>query len=164
MWFGYLLLLILGFYLTNLLPPGWRWQVDFFSLILIFLTIQGRILTATFLALFTGLLLDAYGPGPLGLEASRLLLAVSGIRLLRLWLNLHYPLPQVLAVMLLVSAQGMLTLGWLSLLLPQELAPALDSGIWVPALVTGLAAPVVLALLGYLDRKWQRFFLLRQGS
>ncbi len=111
------------------------------------------------------MLLDAYGPGPLGLEASRLLLAVSGVRLLRLWLNLHYPVPQVLAVMLLVSAQGLLTVGWLSLLLPQEIpGPGLDKGIWAPALVTGLAAPVVLALLGYLDRKWQRLFLLRQGS
>ncbi len=159
MWFAYLLLLWLVFYLLNLLPPPGRLYVDLYSLILIFLSYQGRILSATFLALLAGLLLDAYGSGPLGLETSRLLLAVHGIRLLQLWLNLRYPLPQILAVALLVLGQWLLTVGWLNLLLPSGLTTPPWTVTLTAAGVTGLVAPFLFVLLTHLDQQLRRLFL-----
>lgn len=157
MWLVSLLLLLACFYLQNLLPLVWRRYFDPFVLPVIFLSYRGRGLSAIGLAVGFGLLLDAYNHAPLGLEASRLLLVVLGVRLLQRWLNLKYVLPQILAVALLLLAQGLLTLGWLKLLLPVDVDPAPVWALtWRTALGTSLVAPVGFSLLLWLENRWGR--------
>lgn len=159
MWLLYFLLSVALFYFSSLMPAVWHRYLDPFALLLLFICQQGQVLTATLLALGFGLLLDAYAHAPLGLEASRLLIVILGVRFLQVWLNLNFVLPQMLAVGFLVLVQGLLTLGWLTLLLPGEIDPGqLWAITWRSALGTALAAPVAFQLFSWLNQHWRRWF------
>jgi len=164
MWFFYLILGLLLFFLQNLLPLPPPLHLDLLTLLMIFLSLRASPILAVAMAFFFGVMLDCYGLAPLGLQVGRLFLAVLGVKVLRRHLNFHYIVPQIVGVGLIMVAQGLFMALSLHLLLPTPVnyQPLLRQGLF-QLTVTALSAPLVLALLGLLEKHWSRFFAIKSS-
>jgi rod shape-determining protein MreD len=158
----YLILAFVLFFLQNLLPFPSQIHLDLLTLFVIFISLRTSFIIAVTLALFLGLALDCYGTAPLGLQAGAFLLTVVGVKILRHQLNFLYILPQIVGVATLALIQAVTMALLLHLLMPvQVIYPAVvQQGIWQIA-VTALAAPIILALFGWLERVWRRWFAIK---
>ncbi len=161
----YLLVAFVLFFLQHLLPMPAYLRLDLLTLFMVYVTLQAGLLTAVPLALLLGVVLDCYGPAPLGLHAALLFTAVVGTAAVRRHLDLLYVLPQITGVALIMLAQGAVMVGLLHLLLPVPVAyPALLQTVFLQLWVTSLSAPVVLFLFGFLARGWRRWVLRKKTS
>jgi rod shape-determining protein MreD len=158
----YLILAFLLFFLQNLLPFPSRIHLDLLTLFVIFISLQTSFITALTLALILGVALDCYGMAPLGLHAGAFLLTVVGVEVMRRRLNFLYIFPQIVGVATLALIQAVTMALLLHLLMPvQVIYPALvRQGLWQIG-ITALAAPIVLALFGWLERVWRRWFFIK---
>ena len=158
----YLILAFLLFFLQNLLPLPSQMRLDLLTLFMVFLSLRASLIVSVTLALILGLALDCYGLAPLGLQAAMLLLVVLGVKILRRHLNFHYIFPQIVGVTFITVVQGLAMALLLHLLMPvQVIYPAMvRQGLFQIGL-TALSAPIVLALLGLMEKFWQRQFFIK---
>jgi rod shape-determining protein MreD len=158
----YLILAFLLFFLQNLMPFPSRLHLDLLTLFVIFISLRVSFIVAVTFALILGVTLDCYGMAPLGLQAGALLLAVFGVEILRRHLNLLYIFPQIVGVATIATIQVVAIVLLLHLLAPvQVIYPdVVQQGLWQIG-VTALAAPIVLALFGWLERLWRRWFFIK---
>jgi rod shape-determining protein MreD len=158
----YVILAFLLFFLQNLLPFSSRMHLDLLLLFVIFISLHTNFITAVTMAVILGIALDCYTMAPLGLQAGAFLLTVVGVEILRRLLNFFYIFPQIVGVAALALIQAVTMALLLHLLMPmQVIYPALvQQGLWQIG-VTALAAPIVLALFGWLERVWQHWFSIK---
>jgi rod shape-determining protein MreD len=158
----YLILAFLLFFLQNLLTLPSRLHLDLLTLFVIFISLRASFMAAVILAIILGIALDCYGMAPLGLQAGGFLVTVVGVEILRRHLNFLYIFPQIVGVAALALLQALTMALLLHLLMPvQVIYPALvQQGLWHIG-VTALAAPIVLALFGWLERVWRRWFFIK---
>lgn len=161
MWVSALLLSLVAlglFYLQNLLLYP-HVQVRWLSLLTFAAARQQPLPVAVALAVWVGLLKDAYALTPMGLHLGGALLLVAAARFLGRRLLLAAPLSQILASFLLLLLEEIflgLVLGFMSL------PPLPRAGLFRPLLLetvaTALLAPLVFAGMVRFDR-----FLMRLG-
>jgi rod shape-determining protein MreD len=158
----YLILAFLLFFLQNLLPFPSQLHLDLLTLFVVFISLRASFIVAVILALILGVALDCYGMAPLGLQAGGLLLAVVGVEILRRPLNLLYIFPQIVGVATIATIQAVAMVLLLHLLAPvQVVYPDVVQQGLLQIGVTALAAPIVLALFGWLERLWRRWFFIK---
>jgi rod shape-determining protein MreD len=158
----YLILAFLLFFLQNLMPLPSQMRLDLLTLLMVFLSLRASLIISVTLALILGIVLDCYGMAPLGLQATIMLLAVLGVRILRRSLNFHYIFPQIIGVAIITIMQGLVMAMLLHLLMPVPVIyPAMVRQEMFQIGVTALSAPIVLALLGLAEKFWRRWFFIK---
>jgi rod shape-determining protein MreD len=158
----YLILAFGLFSLQNLLPLPYQLHLDLLTLFVIFISLRASFIVAVTLAFILGVAQDCYGMAPLGLQAAVLLLAVVGVEILRRLLNWLYIFPQIVGVAAIALVQAVAMALLLNLLVPVPVVnPDLVHQGLLQIGVTALAAPVVLALFGWLERLWRRWFFIK---
>ena len=162
MLFFYLILAFLLFFLQNLLPLPSQMRLDLLTLLMVFLSLRTSFIVSVTLALILGTAMDCYGMAPLGLQAALLLLAVLGVEILRRHLNFLYIFPQIVGVATITMLQSLVMALLLQLLMPEPVIyPAVVRQGLLQIGITALSAPIVLALLGLLERLWRRWFFIK---
>lgn len=158
----YCALAFLLFFLQNMLPLPSQLRLDLLTLFIIFVSLRASFIVAITLALSIGTALDCYGLAPLGLHAGLLVIAVIGVEILRRHLNFLYIFPQLVGVATITMVQAMAMALFLNLLMPMPvLNPALIRQGLLQIGATTFAAPIILALFGWLENIWRQWFSIK---